>query len=121
MTPQELRGRLDRFADGVIGLCRGVVADLLSSRLLIQLQDAATSAAANYAGACRAQTRAGFVAKLSVALEECDEARGWLRHLASHRIGDEQTVSALLQEATELTAILAASRRTAQRRPAGKR
>ena len=44
----------------------------------MQLQAAATSAASNYRACCRAQTRPGFVAKLSIALEEADEAVGWL-------------------------------------------
>ena len=113
MTPQELRTRLDRFADQVIALCRAVPHDPLTVRLLIQLQDAATSAAANYTSACRAQSKAAFVAKLSIALEEADESVGWLQRLSNRGIGDPTTVGGLLQEATELSAILNASRQTA--------
>jgi four helix bundle protein len=113
MTPQELRARVDRFADQVITLCRSIASDPLTLRLLVQLQDAATSAAANYTSACRAQSKAAFVAKLSIALEEADESVGWLQRLSNHGIGEADVVAKLLQEAGEISAILNASRQTA--------
>lgn len=116
MTPHELRARIDRFADDVITLCRSTASDPLCVRLLIQLQDSATSAAANYRAACRGQSKAAFVAKLSIALEEADESVGWLQRLSNQRIGDPETVGSLLQEAGEIAAILSASRQTAEGR-----
>jgi four helix bundle protein len=116
MTPQELRNRFDRFADDVIALCRKTGSDPLTLRLLIQLQDAATSAASNYRAACRAQSKAVFVAKLSIALEEADESVGWLQRLSNQGIGHAETVERLFGEARELSAILNASRETAQGR-----
>jgi four helix bundle protein len=114
MNPQQLRARLERFADDVITLCRWVPADPLQLQLLLQLQGAATSAAANYRAACRAQSRPAFVAKLSIALEEADEAEGWLRRLSHQGIGERSAVERLLSEANELCAILNASRLTAR-------
>ena len=90
--------------------------DALMMRLLTQLQDAATSAASNYHAACRAQSRAQFVAKLSIALEEADECVGWLHKLAAAKLAPASELEPLQQEAGELTAILAASRRTASGR-----
>jgi len=116
MTPQELRLRIDRFADDIITLCRGIAPDPLLLRLLQQLQDAATSAAANYRSACRAQSKAGFIAKLSIALEEADESVGWLQRLSHQHVGDTRQVERLLQEAGEICAILNASRQTAEGR-----
>jgi len=114
MTPQELRARFERFADDVIGLCTGTSSDPLRLQLLLQLQRAATSAASNYRAACRAQSRPAFVAKVSIALEEADEATGWLQRLSVQRIGERAAIEQLLREANELSAILTASRRTAQ-------
>ena len=116
MTPQELRTRIDRFADEVIALCRSTASDSVSLRLLVQLQDAATSVSANYRAVCRAQSKPAFIAKLSIALEEADEAAGWLQRLSNQRIGDAANVESLLQEACEISAILNASRQTAQGR-----
>ncbi|MCC7123279.1 MAG: four helix bundle protein [Acidobacteria bacterium] len=114
MTPQELRARLDLFADDVIALCRALPADRVSVRLAAQLQDAATSVAANYRAACRAQTRATFVAKLSIALEEADESGFWLRRLLTQKVDPRDVIVRLMNEADEITKILSASRRTAQ-------
>jgi four helix bundle protein len=116
MNPQELRTRIDRFADQTITLCRAAASDPLALRLLAQLQDAATSAASNYRAACRAQSKAAFIAKLSIALEEADESVGWLQRLSHQRIGAPVAVERLLQEAGEIAAILNASRQTAEGR-----
>jgi four helix bundle protein len=43
-----------------------------------QLLRAATSVAANYRAACRGRSRAEFIAKLGVVLEEADESLLWL-------------------------------------------
>jgi len=85
-------------------------------RLLTQLQDAATSVTSNYHAACRAQSRAQFVAKLSIAVEEADECVGWLHKLAAAKLARPDELAPLQQEANELLAILAASRKTASGR-----
>jgi four helix bundle protein len=53
------------------------------------------------------------VSKLSIALEEADEAAGWLQRLANNRLGSATDVARLLHEAGEISAILNASRETA--------
>ena len=119
MKPQDLRARIDRFADQITSFCRSVSPDPLLQPLLVQLLKSATSTAANYRAACRAQTRAGFLAKLSISLEEADEAMSWLQRLTGQGAGDEQVAARLIREADEICAILNASRLTAQgrRRP----
>lgn len=117
MTPQQLRDRTDRFSVSIITFCRGKLpCDPLLLRLLSQLQDAGTSMASNYHAACRAQSRAQFVAKLSIAVEEADECVGWLHKLATANLASPAELAALQQEASELLAILAASRKTASGR-----
>jgi len=114
MTPQEMRDRTDRFSVAVIRFCRSKIpCDTLLLRILGQLQDAATSVAANYHAACRAQSRAQFVAKLSIAVEEADECVGWLHKLDEAKLAPTSELAPLRQEAWELTAILSASRKTA--------
>jgi len=113
MTPKDLIARIERFADAVIALCRAIPHDPLTIRLLTQLQDAATSTASNYRAACRAGSKAAFVSKLSIALEEADEAAGWLQRVENNRLAPAKEVGRLLQEANEISAILNASRETA--------
>lgn len=84
--------------------------------MLTQLQDAGTSVAANYPAACRAQSRAAFVAKLSIAVEEADECVGWLHKLTEAKLAPVARLAPLQQEASELLAILSASRKTASGR-----
>ncbi len=92
MTPQELRDRTDRFSVDIIVFCRSLLpADPLT-------------------------LRAQFVAKLSIAVEEADECVGWLHKLVTARIVPEERLAPIQQEASELLAILSASRKTASGR-----
>ena len=116
MTPQELRDRTDKFSVDIINFCKALPPDPFTRRIALQLHDAGTSVAANYRACCRAQTRAGFIAKLSIALEEADECVGWLHKLSATNQTKGPELARLYDEASELVAILAASRRTAMNR-----
>jgi four helix bundle protein len=116
MTPDEMRDRMDRFAIEIVTFCRNLPNDTLSKRLAAQLQDSGTSVAANYRAACRARSRAEFVAKLSISVEEADESVLWLNTIQKARLASGDKLAELQQEAAELLSILAASRRTASRR-----
>lgn len=113
MTPDQMRARTDRFSVDIINFCKGLSPDPFTRRIALQLHDAGTSVASNYHAACRAQSRAQFIAKLSISLEEADECVGWLHKLAATQQASGPTLAALKQEASELVAILSASRKTA--------
>ena len=76
----------------------------------------ATGIAANYRAVTRARSRREFVAKLAVAVEEADETLGWLEILIQSQTVSAEECEALTKESRELVAILAASRKTAERR-----
>jgi four helix bundle protein len=118
MNADIMRARTDKFSVDIINFCRSLPADPFTRRIALQLHDAGTSVASNYHAACRAQSRAMFIAKLSIALEEADECVGWLHKLATTNLASGPALAALQQEALELVAILSASRKTAiSRRP----
>jgi len=119
MTPDQLRARTDKFSVDIINFCRTLPPDPFTRQLALQLHRAGTSVASNYHAACRAQTRALFISKLSIALEEADECAGWLHKLAMTMPSEALAISELRQEANELVAILSASRRTAMSRNKG--
>ncbi len=77
-----------------------------------QLLRSATSVTANYRAACRARSKAEFIAKLSIVVEEADETLLWLEMI------DESSVSkvdaSLMKEAKELLFIMSASRKSAK-------
>lgn len=77
-----------------------------------QLLRSATSVAANYRSVCRARSRADFVAKMSLVVEETDESVFWLELLSDAGTIPKDRLQNLRQEASELLAIFAASQRT---------
>lgn len=115
MTPKELKDRTKRFAVDVIQLCRELPPTLDGRRLGQQLLDAGTSVAANYRASCRARSRAEFIAKLGVVLEEADESLFWLELMTDAKLVTATRVERLMREADELTAIFVTSLRTAKR------
>lgn len=80
-----------------------------------QLLRAGTSIGANHRAACRARSRADFVAKLAIAEEEADEAMYWLELLVKSQFVNGDRLGSLLKEADELVAIITAARKTTQR------
>ena len=79
-----------------------------------QILRSATGMAANYRAVGRARSRAEFVAKMGVVLEEADETLFWLELLAEGGILKPGKLQDLIAEATQLVAIFSASRETAK-------
>ena len=79
-----------------------------------QLLRSVTSIGANYRSACRAKSRADFIAKIAIAEEESDETQYWLELLFESGLIDEGSFRGLFDEADQLTAILASSGKTAK-------
>jgi four helix bundle protein len=67
----------------------------------------------NYRAACRARSKAEFVAKMGIVLEQADETAFWLDLLIEGGLVSEDKLRNLLQEANELSSIFATSLRTA--------
>jgi four helix bundle protein len=80
-----------------------------------QLLRCGTSVAANYRAACRARSKAEFIARIGIVAEEADEAVLWLELLIESGILKTVMTDKLLGEAKELAAILTASQQTAKR------
>jgi len=78
-----------------------------------QILRSGTSLGANYPAACRARSRAEFIAKLGV-LEEADETVSWIELLLEGGIVKHEKLDALLKEAHELTSIFVTSLCTAK-------
>jgi len=113
-----LQARTQRFAADVIRLCDTLAKDVATQRIVSQLVDSSGATDSNYRATCRARSKAEFIAKLGVAIEEADESKGWLElPVASNRISAEPC-RALIQEADELVAIFVRSKKTAEERKA---
>lgn len=111
----ELQARTEAFADRSIAFVQSLPEHPLTRRLASQLQDAATSAAANYRAARRARSRADFVAKIGVVSEEADESVFWLTRMRNANIRSPKVaLEPLLAEAEELARIFGSAHRTAK-------
>lgn len=116
MTPEELKARTKKFALRILKLAEKLPRGLTGRILADQVARAGTSVAANYRAACKGRSKAEFIAKLGTAEEEADEVQFWLEMIAEAGLVLPQRLIGLQQEARELTAIIATSRKSAARR-----
>jgi four helix bundle protein len=79
-----------------------------------QLPRSGTSVAANYRAVCRSRSKAEFIARLGIVVEEIDETVLWLELLIESEILSATRLSDLLKEANELLAIFSTSQLTAK-------
>jgi four helix bundle protein len=85
------------------------------------LARAGTSVGANYRAACRGRSKAEFVAKLGIVIEEADESGFWLELIIEGELLRAELVQPLLDEANELTSIMTRSHMTAAARATAKK
>lgn len=111
---EELKDRTKHFALRVVKLFRSLPNTPVAQVMGKQLLRSATSVAANYRATGRARSRAEFIAKLGVVVEEADETVFWLEMLIESDTVKEHRAKELLKEAQELSAIFAASLQTAR-------
>ncbi len=112
----DLRGRTKAFALRVIRLYRNLPKTTEAQVLGRQVLRSGTSVGAHYCEAKRARSTPEFVSKLGGALQELSETTYWLELLTESGLCQTQEVALLSAEANELSAILTASSRTAQRK-----
>ena len=110
----DLKRRTKQFAIDVIRFFRTLPSTDEARAIGRQLLRSGPGVAANYRGACRARSRAEFVARIGVALEESDESALWFEILTESGISLSPEACRLLQESDELSAIFAASSITAK-------
>ncbi len=111
---EELKARSKQLALRVVRLSQTLPNTREAWVLGKQVLRSGTSVAANYRAACRARSRAEFLAKIGVVVEEIDETVFWLEFLIEAGVVPKKRLEALLKEAQELLAIFAASQRTAK-------
>ena len=116
MNKEDLQKRTKQFAIRIIKLSQhleknGTVGIVIAKQLL----RAGTSVAANYRAVCRAKSAKDFINKLGIVVEEADETQFWLELLIESDTMSESAINELLKEASEITAIMTASKYSASR------
>ena len=116
MDSTELKRRTKKFAHDCIKIVSELPKTQLGKHIADQLNRCSTSVAANYRSACHAQSKAAFIAKISIVIEECDESEFWLEFIMDESLLSRERVQSFFYEAHELASIFVKSRRTAQGR-----
>lgn len=114
MNENELKTRTKQFGLRVMNLVTVLPKTTDGRAIGSQLVRSGTSVGANYRAACRSRSKAEFIAKIGVVVEEADESAFWLELIMDGGILKPELVSPLHEEAEDLTAIFAASCRTAK-------
>jgi four helix bundle protein len=81
MDAEELKTRTKQFGLRVIRLVEALPNTQTAHTLGSQLIRAGTSVGANYRSACRGRSKAEFVAKISISIEEAHECLYWWNYL----------------------------------------
>ena len=115
MDKDEMQARTKAFALRVLKLSVALPKSVSGKALAGQIVRSATSVAANYRAACRARSKADFIAKMGIVEEESDESLFWLEMIEEARLLPADRLTGLKKEADELTAIIVASIKTARR------
>jgi len=113
MTERELLQRTKQFALRIFKLVGALPQTIQGRAVAAQLIRSGTSVAANYRAACRARSKAEFVAKLGIVEEEADETAFWLELIIETSLLSLTKVKPLLTEASEIVAIMTSSKKTA--------
>ncbi|MBI5842501.1 MAG: four helix bundle protein [Chloroflexi bacterium] len=114
MDQEQMKKRTKEFAKRVINLCRQLPNTREARLIGDQLFRSGTSVGANCRAACRGRSKADFVSKLGIVLEEADESLYWLEILAETQIVKADLLEPLMKEADELVAIFVTSLNTAK-------
>jgi len=109
MTEAELKERTKQFALRIMRLVDNLPKTTTGRAIGGQLVRCGTSVGANYRSACRSRSKAEFISKLGIVLEEADESGFWLELIIEGDLLETERVTPLLNEANELTAIFTSS------------
>ena len=102
-----------QFAVRVVKLCKYIRSSRHEKILTQQLLKSGTSIGANIAEAQHAQSKADFIAKLSIALKETGETKYWLRLLCATDYCTDVEFNSIFSDCTELEKLLVSILKTA--------
>lgn len=110
-----LQRRTKQFHIDIIKLCQNLPRNAAGFEIAKQLIRSAGSVGANYRATVRAKSKADFIYKIQIVLEEADESLYWLEVIRdANLISYSPEMDRLIKEANELTAIFAATDKTAK-------
>ncbi len=112
--PPDLKTRTKQFALRIVNVYRKLPRNEEARVIGKQMLRSGTSVGANYRAACRSRSKAEFISKIGIVLEEADETVFWLELLLDAKVFPRNKIDDLLAEANELTSIFVTSLRTSK-------
>ena len=114
MDRKILQQRTKQFHIDVIKLCDVLPKNAVGFEIAKQIIRSAGSVGANYRATVRAKSTNDFINKIEIVLEEADESHYWLEIIRDADLIKGENLDKLIKEANELTAIFAATDKTAK-------
>ena len=109
-----LRARSRAFSVRILQFVRSLPREPAADAVARQLARAGSGTSSNYHSACRARSRAEFISRLSVAVEEAEESWHWLVMVQHTGLAAGSELHWLINESCELRAIFSKSVSTAR-------
>lgn len=109
---EQFKRKTKKYAINIIKFSRKLPRNREAGIIANQLLRSVTSVASNYRAACRARSTKAFYAKLCIVVEEADETVFWLEIIRDAKINQSKYLRTLLDEGTEILAVMATSRKT---------
>lgn len=117
MNPVGLKERIIRFAVRVLKFADALPNKASGRTIASQVAGSGCSVASNYRAALRAKSRADFINKVTIVLEEADETDLWIEIAKRAALISAKRIEKRQAEAIELVKIFSATRRTARHQP----
>lgn len=112
MDRKLLQDRTKKFHVDIIKLCESMPRNAIGFETTKQIIRSAGPVGANYRATVRAKSKADFIYKIEIVLEEADESMYWLEVIRDSKLITGSEIERLIKEANELTAIFAATDKT---------
>ena len=112
MNKIDLQKRTKQFNINVIKICETLPRNAVGVELAKQIIRSSGSVGANYRATQRAKSKADYIYKLEIVIEEADKTMYWLEVMSETRLIDTKIASALIKEANELVSIFVATVKT---------
>ena len=104
-----------KFHLDILLLTENLPKNIIGFEIAKQIIRSSGSVGANYRSSKRAKSKADFICKIEIVLEEADETLYWLEIIRDAGLIKSTDLTRLIKEANELTAIFAATDKTAKR------
>jgi four helix bundle protein len=114
MTKEDIQKLTKGLNIKIVALCESFPPNAAGFEIAKQIIRSSGSVGANYRAACRAKSRADFIYKLEIVIEEADETQYWLEVADEANLTKSTELKTFWNSYNEIVAILTASAKTAK-------